>query len=393
MELLYVSSLVSDSLFDVLLKRNKTKGYTGQKYHGLFTKGLCKNVGLKHVTILSQPPINNFFIKFNDFDSNGRFRYVPIIPIPIIKQLIYFIYSFCYTLYWCVKNIRRKKVIIVSFMRVYQFPSVWLGACLFKVKKISVVCDVPWMTTVQVTTSKLSFKQKFAIWLGRKLNNCFDGYVFLTESMNKVINQKKKPYIVVEGFCDQRMAEMPNLLENKTDKKVILYAGGLKLKYGIGALIEAVKSIELPNIELWLYGTGDMDKQLEQEEDIRIVYWGAKNNQEVVDAEIKSTILINPRPTTDEYTRYSFPSKTMEYMASGTYTLTTRLAGIPNEYFQYCGTIENYDTKGIADAIKLALCQSPEELHNKGMKAKEFVLEHKNNIIQTQRVIDFLQII
>lgn len=389
MKVLYISSLISNHLFDDLINKKLTTGYTGQKYHGLFASGLSANLGEHQVTALSQPPISKGFKGKKEYENGVEFRYVPIIPVPIIKQLVYFFYTFFYTFYWCLKNLREEKVIFSSLMRIYNYPPIWLGACLFRCKSITIACDIPWMTTIQVRMSKLTPKQKIVIWMGRKMSSTFDGYVFLTETMNAVLNPKHKPYIVVEGFCDLNMSDVQNTLSEKYEKKVIIYAGGLNAKYGIANLIDAVKRLNMPDVELWLYGTGDMKKQLETESNPAIKFFGPKNNKEVVASELKACVLINPRPTTDEYTRYSFPSKTLEYMVSGTYTMTTRLAGIPSEYFDYCGVIHDYSAIGLCEALKQALSLTHEELHRKGLQAKAYVLENKNNVKQTKRVIDF----
>lgn len=391
MKVLYVSSLVSDALFERLYQKGLTKSFVGQKYHGLFVKGFAASIGDFHVSALSQPPINKLFFQLKEEEDGIHFRYVPIIAYPILKQIIYFLYTFCYALYWCLKNIREEKVIVSSLMRVYQYPSIWIVASLFRCKQITVACDVPWMTTVQVSTSKLSIKQRISIWLGKVMCGLFDGYVFLTETMNNVLNPKKRPYIVIEGFCDMNMADVLNRLEDKEQKRIIIYAGGLNAKYGIRNLIEAVKSLKDDSVELWLYGSGDMLEDLDKERRCSCVrFFGPRSNQEVVAAELKATILINPRPTEDEYTRYSFPSKTLEYMVSGTYTMTTRLAGIPNEYFDYCGVVEDYSAEGIAKALCETLSLSNEHLYKKGMTAKKYVIENKNNRIQAKRVIDFI---
>lgn len=389
MKVLYLSSLVSDSLFEDMCQKGLTTDFVGQKYHGLFAKGLAASPDKCQVTALSQPPISKSFFRLKDNEDGIQFRYVPIVALPVIKQLVYFIYTFCYTLYWCLKNIGEEKVVMSSLMRVYLYPSIWLPACLFRCKQITVACDVPWMTTVQLATSKLSVKQRFSIWLGKTMCGLFDGYVFLTQTMNDVLNPKKRPYIVVEGFCDMNMVTVPNRLEDKEQKCVIIYAGGLNYKYGISNLVEAVKSLNDDSVELWMYGSGDMNDALKKEANPCIKFWGPRSNQEVVAAELKAAILINPRPTTDEYTCYSFPSKTLEYMVSGTYTMTTRLAGIPSEYFDYCGVIEDYSAEGIAKALSKALKMSKEQLYAKGMSAKAFVLENKNNKKLAKRVIDF----
>lgn len=45
-----------------------------------------------------------------------------------------------------------------------------------------------------------------------------DGYILLTEEMNKVINHYKKPYIVVDGIIDEN-----RMIPQKENKKEILF--------------------------------------------------------------------------------------------------------------------------------------------------------------------------
>ena len=148
MKILYISSLVSDTLFENLYHKGLTTGFVGQKYHGLFAKGLAASQEECQVTVLSQPQIRKSFFKLKEEEGNIQFRYVPIVSLPIVKQILYFIYTFFFTQYWCFKNIGEKRVVICSLMRVYQYPSIWLVACLFRCKQITIACDVPWMTTV-----------------------------------------------------------------------------------------------------------------------------------------------------------------------------------------------------------------------------------------------------
>lgn len=393
MKVLYISSLVSDGLFEEFIAKSQTKGYVGQKYHGMFVRGLVGNLEKKDVLVLSHPPISKSFCRFKDEEDGVRYRYVPLFNIPIVKQIISFVYCFFYALYWGFRNIGKEKVIICSIMRIYQYIPIRLASLFYSCKTVTVACDVPWMTTVQVlgASSKLSTKVRLSIWLSKKLCSSFDLYVLLTESMSSVLNPRNKPYIVVEGFCDINMNKSVNSLSGKDKKDVVIYAGGLNKEYGIMQLVEAVKSIKNENIELWLYGTGNLSKRLLAESDKRIKYWGARSNLEVVEAEIKAMLLINPRPTSGEYTKYSFPSKTMEYMVSGTYTLTTKLSGIPDEYFDYCGCIDSSTSEDIARAIDNALNLGREELHARGLKAKRFVLSEKNNMIQIQKVVSFIK--
>ena len=389
MEILYLSSLTSDHLFSEFFEKGWTKGYVGQKYHGMFVKGLEANLVDGKITVLSTPPIKKLYTKFGEIQGNVSFRYVPLFPVPVFKQVLTFFYTFFYALWWCLKNTAKKKVVVCSLMRIYQFlPVLWISS-LFRCKTVTVVCDIPWMTINQVSEGHVTNKQKAIIKLGQKVSSKFEGYVFLTESMNRVINTKNKPYIIVEGFCDIEMKNVANSLSEKENKNVIIYAGGVKRKYGIKNLVDAVAG--LVGVELWIYGVGDLSPELEKERPDNVVLKGPRSNSEVVLAETKAMLLINPRPTDEEYTNYSFPSKTLEYMSSGTYTLSTRLGGIPEEYFVHLGVVEDYTSSGIRDTIITALAKGREELHRLGLEAKSFVLENKNNVKQGEKIIHFFK--
>jgi glycosyltransferase involved in cell wall biosynthesis len=77
-------------------------------------------------------------------------------------------------------------------------------------------------------------------------------------------------------------------------------------------------------------------------------------------------------------------------MSTGTPVLTTKLKGIPAEYYDYVFTIEAETPEGIAEAIDKTLNNSSELLYSFGARAKEFVCNKKNNIVQGEKVVDFL---
>ena len=148
----------------------------------------------------------------------------------------------------------------------------------------------------------------------------------------------------------------------------------------------------LPNAQLHIYGPGDYVKELQQiaAEDSRVFYGGMLLNTEIVDKEQEATLLVNPRPTHEEFVKYSFPSKTMEYMASGTPVLTTVLPGMPREYHPYVYLMWEETPEGAAKMLTQVLSQSDEDLFRKGMEARSFILDKKNNVIQAKKILDML---
>ncbi len=72
---------------------------------------------------------------------------------------------------------------------------------------------------------------------------------------------------------------------------------------------------------------------------------------------------------------YSFPSKTFEYMVSGTPFLTTRLKGIPQEYDKYIYSINDSDINLIKKEIETILLIPDEEINKLTQDARLFILE------------------
>jgi len=140
---------------------------------------------------------------------------------------------------------------------------------------------------------------------------------------------------------------------------------------------------------LHLYGDGEYEETLKKicNSNQSIRFFGIKENTYIIEQEIKASVLVNPRPSFDEFTKYSFPSKIMEYMASGTPLLTTKLAGIPVEYFDYLYLLLDESIEGFKKEIVNLYNKTNQELNLTGLKAKEYVLKEKNNIIQAKNII------
>ena len=176
-------------------------------------------------------------------------------------------------------------------------------------------------------------------------------------------------------------------------KKVIIYAGSIQRLYGIQNLVEGFVKANIPNAELRIFGSGDYRDELVgvAMEHENINYMGICSNEEVVRQEQRAMLLVNPRPIAPEYTKYSFPSKNMEYMISGTPVLTTKLPGMPKEYYPHVYFIEDETPEGISKVLQEICAKSLEERTQKGIQARQFVLDKKTNVAQAKKIIDFIQ--
>lgn len=220
-----------------------------------------------------------------------------------------------------------------------------------------------------------------------------DNFVLLTKYMGDKLGIKTDDFIVIEGMVDNTNIE--SILKNtpKNKSEIILYTGIISANYNIDTLIESFMSIDNSSIELHLCGTGDYVKDVIEKSKIdkRIKYHGQLTHGEVVLMQEKATLLINPRDSREEYTKYSFPSKTMEYLLSGTPVISMMLDGIPDEYKDYIFILKESSVESIRETINYALSQGRENLYKFGTKARKFVLSEKNNIYQTKKILDFIK--
>lgn len=219
----------------------------------------------------------------------------------------------------------------------------------------------------------------------------FDNFILLSEAMALPLGISQEKYVVVEGIYNSK----PNIIEDfefDKDTKTILYTGALSRKYGIETLLRAFSSILNPKIRLVICGDGDAKGLIQQlaTEDKRINYMGKVGYELILKLQKEAELLVNPRTPEGEYTRFSFPSKTMEYFASGTPVLMYKLPGIPLEYFKYCYTLNNFSQDALADKITEILSLPLEERKRMGAEASEFILEQKNSKIQVGKIIELM---
>lgn len=389
MNIVYVSSLCSKEKFnDLNASSREPLSQAAQKYHRLLTQGFSKNKKVKVNTITAMPittrSSNKIYIKASKEERDGViYNYLFIINIPLIKNLLVAINSFIKTSIFCMKD--KNTVIICDILNISVSIGALLAAKLFNKKNVGIVTDVP--------NFLASNNRKLSVKINNKLMNSFNSYVFLTEAMKDVIDCENKKYVVIEGLVDCNMKDVENTLENKYKKKVCIYAGGIQKIYGIKYLTEAFIQANVPNTELHIYGSGDFEEELIDicKLNNNIKYFGVKPNDYVVKEELKATLLINPRPTNEEYTKYSFPSKNMEYMVSGTPVLTTNLPGMPKSYEEYVYIIENESVEGLKNTLQEILSKSSTDLYNKGYEAKKFVINQKNNIKQSEKIIKMIE--
>lgn len=232
----------------------------------------------------------------------------------------------------------------------------------------------------------------------RKINNKeiyralkrIDRFVLLTEQMADALQVGNRPYTVVEGIADK---ESERKLNNDQNKKIVFYSGTLHYRFGIKKLLDAFELLLNPDLELWICGDGEAAEEIRKMSllDRRIKFYGYVSSEEVSRLRACASVLINPRNNNGEYTKYSFPSKTIEYLMSGIPTIMYKLDGIPNAYDEHIFYIGGNEAQDIADKIFEVMQLGEKERIKFGEDAREFVLREKNEKTQVKKIIDLIQ--
>lgn len=409
MEILYISSIPSTREFLNIKEKIRhgvnvtTYGMleSGFKFHSLIQNGLVKQ-GDTHIYSLVGRSVGNrthkgIYWKAKKEERDGiSYKHLALINLPVVKQLMLAVLFFFNTLGWLIKHKdTTEKFILIDAAYVTVIPLVMLAARLGRCKTVGIFADIyEYMGEVNNDQAKHKIISKI---MRSGISKCYDnldGFVLITEKVNDIVNRFNKPYIVMEGLVDINMSnERSRSLKKEEQLKIILYAGALREKYGLKVLIEGFMNYVNEDVRLEIYGAGDYAPEVERaaKKDSRIRFLGLISNDDIVKREIQSTLLVNPRPINQEFTQYSFPSKNMEYMASGTPVLTTRLPGMPEEYYDYIFTIDGDTAEDVTKALAAVLSQSEEDLYSKGAAARDFVLKNKNNVSQAEKIVKMIQ--
>ena len=215
----------------------------------------------------------------------------------------------------------------------------------------------------------------------------FDKFVVLTEQMIPALGVAK-PCLVIEGIADENQAMPEEEGVCHTEIRKIVYTGTLNERYGIRDLVNAFVALPDRDISLEICGNGDSAEWLKNISitDARIHYYGSMQHSFTMELQREAYLLVNPRKNNEEFTKYSFPSKIMEYLSSGRPILAYKLPGIPDEYDEYI----NYISSDLQSSLRLLLDSDWGHLSRKAERGMKFVNDKKSVDAQAARLISFL---
>ncbi|MFS7412850.1 glycosyltransferase [Carnobacterium maltaromaticum] len=344
MKVFYTGNICSDEFFNGISKnQNFPPSYAQLKLEKNIIEGF-QSIGVS-VDAFGQYPIRSYpgnkkmYLKKNkEIDGKSRIINPPMVNILILKQFFQSVFTFFQFFYWILKNRREEKI----YFSYSVYPPVTLICLLlakvFKIKTITYVSEVPKLRLYHNQNSVIrKGLMKLNTSLSMFMSGKFNYYIYTTEQTNDFFKAEKENYVVIEGMTSISKETIFNKKKNIYGYPyVTMYAGGINKQNGIELLIDVWEKMGSSFI-LWIFGSGDYVEELKKRiiNMENVIYYGNVAHEKITQKEKEADLLINPRFTSGAYTEYSFPSKIIEYLESGTPIISSKLKGIPEEYFNY----------------------------------------------------------
>jgi glycosyltransferase involved in cell wall biosynthesis len=396
MEFLFIGSIVPDELPYI----NKAFSRAGNMCQLELLKGFIK-AGITPSAVLSLRPEVScpkshkvFFRSASAILENPiRLDFFPFINITPIKQFSVGVAAFFSVLFWGWRMRRSSQRIIYTF-NISVPPGIFLlvGAWLTRSKCVAMIYDI----CVPGETAPVTIFNKLDYWLHNKTLKLFDALVVITDAIARDF-APDVPFLCVEGGIKTELIEqyrdLEGLRNHNSDNFTMVAAGRLDEVNGIREIIAAFSLLKGERYQLHIAGTGPLEDFVKASaaHDPRIQFYGFIPFDEVLKLYASADLLLNIRLTQRINTQYFFPSKTMEYLASGVPVITTCPGNVAEEYADLAYLLNDEAPTALANLILKVEAIPTEQRFARASVAREYIFNHKTWDAQAVRISHFLR--
>ncbi len=376
-KVIYFTTAVSQEYFKDYLKNwTVSPNLSNQNFHNKLIRALATCFD---VDVISVRSINkNFSLtglnKLEVKENNIIWKY-PQVNVSRIKKFL-FLHNHIYHMS---KNYNDSSVIFVDTLNLSLLKEAIKLAKKKNCKIYGVCTDNPY---------NISFTNSYYTNKVMKLGKSLDGYIVLTEAINKIYNDGSKPYLCIDG-----VSEEVEVAPNKFSKDKYIYFGGSLMKeYGVYNLIQAYKELNLKDVKLIICGhhvnLSTLNKAIK--DNPNIFYLGSINYADNLSLEKGAILSVNPRPINPQIDDYSIPSKTLECLAIGSLNITVENQLLKEHYGDCIIWSKSSEVNDLKEAINKALSLSKKEKEAIIKKGKEKVMERTSLEVIGKAVHDFI---
>jgi len=361
-------------------------------------------VGLKHAGIAPSVIISAFPVRA--FPRSRRIFYcgdkqtiaegmrvtqVPFVNITPLKETSIGIATAWLLIRWGLRCRGKRRVVFTYNLTVPPGIFTLLGAKLIRAKSIVGIYDinVPGQTVPNNLWHRIDYR------LQRWLLPRYDGHVTVTDIIMRDFAARRH-YLRLEGGVSDETLERTRSAPKKDMADgtfTIVAAGTLTEANGIREILEAFSVLTGDFYRLLVAGDGPLRREVENAaaHDCRIQYLGYLQFKDVLDLYTHASVLVCMRMTKKLNTKYFFPSKVMEYLASGVLVVSTCTGHLEEEYKGLLYLLRDETAEGLADLLRQIAQSDPEERRERARKAADFMAHCKTWDAQGRRVANYIR--
>lgn len=345
--------------------------------------GALRDAGVATYTIGTLPvmafPRNRAF--FSGASSEGG-ETIPLLNLPGLRMVWRTVVFFSRLM----SVVNRSDVILVYSLHTPLLLAASVAARMKRVRLGIVIPDLPLFMDSEYSGVLRGWLKaldnRLLKWLAGKADVSFP---ITSRIANDWLN-RSSGYVVVEGISPSTMQPFNNSARPR--RPLLLYTGNFS------HILKCVEMFRRSAIdaELVLIGAGPERPALESlaGQDPRIRVKGFMEPDALQSEVEKSSFLINLRDTAWPGGRYSFPSKLVEYIRQGRPVISTRLDGIPVEYFDYFFPLDDRNDAAFAQSLATAIAADRSYLEAAVSGAQAMLRERKSSLVVGRRIIEAL---
>jgi glycosyltransferase involved in cell wall biosynthesis len=171
-----------------------------------------------------------------------------------------------------------------------------------------------------------------------------------------------------------------------------VFAGSLDEPNGVSLMLDAFSRLR-GGFRLRIAGRGPLEDKVRQAaaNDSRIDYLGFLPHGQVLALYRSADLLVSARLTKGLNTRYFFPSKLMEYLASGVPVISTCTGHVEEEFGGFVYLLREETAESLAGLIAAIAASPRAERIEMGRRARGYMAAHKTWDSQSARVVTYLR--
>jgi hypothetical protein len=273
---------------------------------------------LRLYTIQSFPLVKKIFVKSI---IKNNFYNIGFINVPVIKQINQIISVLFYILK-IIFTIKINRIIFYNSYLHFSFPALVIKLLFPKIEMICVLADVP--INVKKSNILINYLSSIYNYVSFKLSSIFSRYIILNKNAIYLFPKvKRENFLLIEGGISP--FEINDNIHQPINPNYIFYSGTLDNYSGMEEFVELFVKSDL-KINFLICGSGFFEKKLKLIMDKRIHFLGKIDRKKVLNLQKDALFLLNPKITGHKISKYTFPSKILEYLSSGNLVVSTSIS-------------------------------------------------------------------